>query len=64
MKKLYRSRSNRMLGGVLGGLAEYSGIDASLLRVLFALAFILGVGTLGLVYIIWIFVVPNREDVI
>jgi phage shock protein C len=53
-----------MLGGVLGGLAEYSGIDASLLRVLFALAFILGVGTLGLVYIIWIFVVPNREDVI
>ncbi|MDF0728280.1 PspC domain-containing protein [Cytobacillus sp. S13-E01] len=64
MKKLYRSRSNRMLGGVLGGLAEYTGMDTSLLRILFVLALILGAGTLGLVYLIWIFVVPNREDVI
>lgn len=53
-----------MLGGVLGGLAEYTGMDTSLLRILFVLALILGAGTLGLVYLIWIFVVPNREDVI
>lgn len=53
-----------MVAGVLGGLADYTGMDASLLRILFVLALILGVGVLGLVYIVWIFVVPNREDVI
>ena len=64
MKKLYRSRTNRKLSGVLGGLAEYSGIDATLLRVLFLVGLFLGAGTLALVYLIWIFVVPNEEDAI
>jgi len=62
-KKLYRSTQNRMLGGVLGGLADYTGIDASLLRILAVVVFILGVGSLGLIYLIWIFIVPNEGDV-
>ncbi|THE14085.1 PspC domain-containing protein [Bacillus timonensis] len=62
-KKLYRSTQNRMLGGVLGGLADYTGIDASLLRILAVVGFILGVGSLGLIYLIWIFIVPNEGDV-
>ena len=40
-KKLYRSRNDRMLAGVCGGLAEYFGVDATIVRilmVLFALA--------------------------
>ncbi|MCA1031511.1 PspC domain-containing protein [Bacillus timonensis] len=62
MKKLYRSRRNRKLAGVLGGLADYTGLDASLLRVLFILGLIFGVGVLAFVYFVWIFVVPNEED--
>jgi phage shock protein C len=62
-KKLYRSTRNRMLGGVIGGLADYTGIDASLLRILTVLGFILGVGTLGFIYLAWIFIVPNEGDV-
>jgi phage shock protein C len=34
-KKLYRSVSQKMLGGVCGGLAEYFDLDVSLVRLLF-----------------------------
>jgi phage shock protein C len=33
MKKLYRSRKNRMLAGVLGGFGEYFGVDPAVFRV-------------------------------
>ena len=33
-KRLYRSRTNRMIAGVCGGLAEFIGIDVTLLRIL------------------------------
>lgn len=36
-KKLYRSRSNRMLGGVCGGLAEYINADPTLVRLLWVI---------------------------
>ncbi|MEH7388462.1 PspC domain-containing protein [Bacillus sp. JJ1521] len=62
-KKLFRSTQNRMLGGVLGGLADYTGIDASLLRILAVVGFFLGVGSLGLIYLVWLFIVPNEGDV-
>ncbi|MFS0864025.1 PspC domain-containing protein [Fredinandcohnia sp. 179-A 10B2 NHS] len=62
-KKLYRSTRNRMLGGVLGGLADYTGIDASLLRILTVVGFFLGFGSLGLIYLVWIFVVPNEMEI-
>ena len=32
MKRLYRSRDNRMVAGVAGGLAEYFGIDPTIVR--------------------------------
>lgn len=35
-KKLYRSKENKMLAGVCGGLADYLGIDVSLIRIAFA----------------------------
>lgn len=55
-KKLYRSRTNSMIAGVCGGLAEYFDIDASLVRVgavLFTLAW--GSGLLAYV-ILWLIV--------
>ena len=35
-KKLYRSRSNRMICGVCGGLGTFLGVDATVVRVLYA----------------------------
>jgi phage shock protein C len=64
MKKLTRSKSNRKLAGVIGGLASYTGFDVSLLRVLFVVGLIMSFGTFALIYLIWMVVVPNERDVI
>jgi phage shock protein PspC (stress-responsive transcriptional regulator) len=59
-KKLYRSRNDRMLAGVAGGLADYFGIDPVLVRVIFVLVFFLGGGGLLAYIILWI-VVPEEQ---
>jgi phage shock protein PspC (stress-responsive transcriptional regulator) len=52
---LYRSRTNRVLGGVCGGLAEYSGVEALIWRVGFIALALIGAGIL--VYpLLWILV--------
>ena len=43
-KKLYRSSTDKMIGGVAGGLAEYFDIDSTLIRVLFIVIVFLGGG--------------------
>jgi phage shock protein PspC (stress-responsive transcriptional regulator) len=64
MKKLYRSRSDRKLSGVLGGLSKYLGVDASVLRILFVILLIpTGFFPLGIIYFAWIFLVPEESDV-
>ena len=40
-KRIYRSRSDRMVAGVLGGWAQYLGLDPSLVRLAFVLLVIL-----------------------
>ena len=60
--RLTRSTSDRMIAGVCGGLGQYFGIDATLVRILFALfAFFSVVVPAFMVYIIMIFVVPNGD---
>ncbi|MDQ4007153.1 MAG: PspC domain-containing protein [Actinomycetota bacterium] len=59
-KRLVRSRSDRMLGGVCGGLAEYLGIDSTLVRILVAVATVLGFGTLVLAYIVGWILIPEE----
>ncbi len=39
--KLYRSQTDKMLGGVCGGLASYLGLDSTVVRLIFALLFLL-----------------------
>ena len=57
-KKLYRSRKNRMLCGVCGGIGEYLNIDPTLVRLL---AVLLGCSWTGiLVYIIAAIIIPDR----
>ncbi|NJC70199.1 PspC domain-containing protein [Planosporangium thailandense] len=56
-RKLYRSRTNRMVAGVCGGIAEYSNMDPTIVRVLFVvLAFFTGGGALLAYPILWMIV--------
>jgi len=59
-KHLYRSRSNRVIAGVCGGLAEFFSLDATLVRLAFVLGIIFGLGSLLVVYVIMLFVVPEE----
>jgi phage shock protein PspC (stress-responsive transcriptional regulator) len=60
MKPLRRSRRNRVLAGVAGGLAEYFGMDPTLLRVLYVVASVVSAAFPGiLVYIILWIVMPE-----
>jgi phage shock protein PspC (stress-responsive transcriptional regulator) len=57
--KLYRSTSDKMLGGVAGGLAEYFDIDSTIVRVLFVVLTLVGGGGILAYIILWI-VVPEK----
>jgi len=59
MKKLYRSRQNRMIGGVCGGIAEYFNIDPVIVRVVAVAFFFMG-GSALLAYVIGLIVIPNE----
>ncbi|MBP6179153.1 MAG: PspC domain-containing protein [Anaerolineales bacterium] len=59
-QSLRRSRSNRMVAGVCGGLAEFFGVSTFWFRLAFLLALIPG-GVPGiLVYLIMMVIVPNE----
>ena len=57
-KKLYRSTTDRKLAGVCGGLAEYLGIDSTIVRLIFA-ALVIFAGTGILAYIIAAIIIPE-----
>jgi phage shock protein C len=60
-KRLLRSRDDRMLGGVCGGVAEYLGIDSTLVRILVVVGSVLGFGSLVLAYIIGWILIPEAD---
>jgi phage shock protein C len=60
-KRLVRSRSDRMIAGVCGGLAEYLGIDATLVRILVVVGTVLGFGSLVLAYLVGWVVIPEAD---
>lgn len=63
MKRLYRTEGrDAMLCGVCGGVAEYLGIDPSVVRVLAALLCIPG-GMSFWVYIVCAFIIPKKSTV-
>jgi len=61
--RLYRSRRDRMLAGVAGGLAEIWGADATLVRLIWALLVIFTGGIALVVYIVMAIIVPEEEEV-
>jgi phage shock protein PspC (stress-responsive transcriptional regulator) len=58
-KRLYRSRTDRMVSGVCGGLAQYFTIDVTLVRLIFLLLLVFGGGGF-LIYIVLAIIVPEE----
>ncbi len=59
-KRLKRSLTDKMVGGVCGGLAKYFDIDATLIRLIFAFAAVFA-GTGILAYIVMWIIVPKED---
>jgi len=59
VRKVYRSKTNRMLGGVCGGLADYFNVDVVLIRLLLVFAFLAG-GIGLLAYLIAWIIIPEE----
>ena len=60
-KKLYRSRTDKKICGVCGGLAEYFNIDSTIVRLAWVFAILFaGVGLLA--YIIAALIIPNQPE--
>ena len=58
-RKLYRSKTNRKIWGICGGLAEYYDVDPTLVRVLAVVSiFVSGLGLIA--YIVMRFMVPEH----
>jgi len=60
-RQLYRSRDNRMLGGICSGLGEYFNIDPTLIRLAFVFFTLIGFGGAMLIaYLVMLIVVPEE----
>ena len=60
-KKLYKSNSDKMLAGVLGGFAEYIGVESTLVRLVYVLIAMFSAGFPGILfYIICALVIPDE----
>ena len=61
MKRLYRSETNKVLAGVLGGLGEYFDVDPVLLRLAFVFLLLATAIIPGMIaYLAAVFIVPRR----
>jgi phage shock protein C len=61
-KKLYRSRNDRMISGVCGGLGKYLNLDPTIIRLVFALLVVFGVGSGLLLYVILAIIIPLEPE--
>ena len=60
LNKIYRSRDNRIVAGVCGGIGEYLNTDPSIIRLLWILASFASIGLGVVIYVILIFVFPEQ----
>lgn len=61
-KKLYRTIQDKKLCGVCGGLAKYFSIDATLIRLIWAIVTLCTVGTGVVAYIVCALIIPEEPD--
>jgi phage shock protein C len=63
VKKLYRSETNRIFAGVIGGLGEYFEVDPVLLRVAFIVLLVAtGLVPMFIAYVLCILVIPREAS--
>ncbi len=62
VKKLYLSNTDKKIGGVCGGLAEYFKKDSTLFRILFALITIISFGFGSIVYLVMWLIIPRKDE--
>lgn len=60
VQKLMRSRTDKKIAGVCGGLAKYLGVSSTIIRIIFVLAMFLGYGSFLLVYIAMAIIMPKE----
>jgi phage shock protein PspC (stress-responsive transcriptional regulator) len=61
MKRLYRSKTRRMLGGICGGLGDYLDVDPTVIRLVWVVLTIFTWGIWFLIYVIAWVLVPEEE---
>ena len=62
IKRLHRSKTDRIFAGICGGLGEYLNIDAVLIRLIWLLVVIFtGIFPGLIIYVIAIFIIPERR---
>ena len=61
-KKLYRSRTDKKLFGVLGGFAKYFNIDATILRIIYVLLSLFVLGCPIIIYLVVALVIPEEPE--
>jgi phage shock protein C len=60
-KKLYRSKTNRVFGGICAGLADFLNFDVTIIRLLWLLIVVFtGIVPGVLVYVIGLFIIPEE----
>lgn len=64
VRKLMRSRNNKMICGVCGGIGEYLNLDPTLVRLIWALCSLASVGMGLILYIIAAVVMPEDDGII
>ena len=60
MKKIYRSKTDRKLLGVLGGFAKYFNIDATVLRIIYVLLSLFVLGCPIIIYLVVALIIPEE----
>ena len=61
-RKLYRSKTDRKIFGVLGGFAKYFNVDATILRIIYVLLSIFVIGCPIIIYLIVALVIPEEPE--
>lgn len=63
MKRLFRSRKEKILGGICGGIAEHIDVDPSLIRLVWIVVSLISLGTGIIVYLAaWIIIPESPEE--
>lgn len=62
-RRLYRSRTDRKIAGVCGGLAQYLNVDPTVVRIIFLVLLFIGGGGLLIYLIIWI-CAPDEDNML